>query len=65
MVDKNINQQIIEICDEFVIFFQQLKEEVKTISNEDNIELVCRWHSYFEEHGDVIGKFSYTKYRMK
>ena len=65
MENKSVNQEIVELCDDFILFFQQLKEEVKSIPNEDSVELVCKWHSYFEEHGNVVGKFSYIKNKME
>ena len=61
----NIKQKIIELCDEMIIFWNQLKKKVESIPDEDNAELVCEWYNYFKEHADSIGKFSYTKLRIK
>lgn len=60
----NVKQQIIELCDGMAVFWEQLKNEIESVPNEDSAELVCKWHNYFEEHGDAISKLSETKYNV-
>ena len=60
-----IKQKIIELCDNMIAFWQQLKKEVEVISSEDNAELVCKWYDYFQEHSDTVGKLSETKLSIK
>ena len=61
----NIKQKIIELCDDMIVFWQQFKKEVEEISDEDNAILVYRWHDYFKEHKDTIGKLSETKWNVE
>lgn len=60
----DIKQQIIELCDSMAVFWDRLKKEIEATPNEDNAELVCRWHNHFEEHGDAISKLSETKFNV-
>lgn len=61
MEDTNIKQEIIDLCDDFVAFWKQFKDEVNTIADDDDAELVLKWRGYFVEHNDTIWKLTKTK----
>ena len=61
----NIKQEIMELCDSMIAFWQQLKKKVDAIPKEGSVELVCKWYDYFQEHSDTIGKLSNTKYDIE
>ena len=61
----NIKRKIIELCDEMIALWNGLKKEIESIPSEDEVELVCRWHDYFREHGDIVGTFGETKRVLK
>ena len=62
-----IKQNVIELCDDMICFWQQLKDETESISdNNDSVKLVCdKWYNHFERHGDTIGKFSEVKHDIE
>lgn len=61
MENTNFKQEIIDLCDDFVVFWQQFKEEVNKIADGDNAELVLKWKNYFVEHNGTTLKLIKTK----
>ena len=61
MEDTNIKQEIIALCDDFVAFWKQFKDEINTIADDDDAELVLKWKGYFVEHNDATLKLIQTK----
>lgn len=53
MDNVNIKQKIINLCNNFVTFWEQLREETNAI-DDDNIEnLISEWNNYFVKHRQV------------
>ena len=57
----NVKEKLIELCDNMIYFWQQLKKEIETIQRDDHLELDCKWYDHFEKNGDVVGNLSETK----
>lgn len=57
----DIKQNIIELCDEMMTFWQNLKEKMESISKEDKATVVCEWSNYFIDNSHTIGKLSEVK----
>lgn len=57
----DIKQKIIELCNDMIIFWQDLKKNMESMTNGDESTIVCKWHSHFTEHFHAIGKLSDTK----
>lgn len=57
----NIKQEIIEICDDMISFWDGLKRKIKQIPNEDTTEIVCKWNDYFPEHSNTTINLIKTK----
>lgn len=57
----NIKQEVIELCNDMIIFWDGLQREIKKIPNQNQEDIVLKWKSYFPEHKDVISKLSFAK----
>lgn len=57
----DIMQEIIELCDDMVVFWEQFKAEVEAIPSEDEADLVLKWHDYFQTNSAVVANLSMTK----
>ena len=56
-----IKQKIIKLCDDMIAFWQKLKEEVEMISSENDMKIICKWDSFFEDNYKSIGELSDVK----
>ena len=61
MENINIKQEIIDLCDDFVEFWMQFKEEINAIADDDKAELILKWKNYFVDHNRTIAKLIETK----
>lgn len=61
MNKMDIKQEIIKVCDDMVAFWEQFKVEMEAIPNEDEVDIICKWHDYFQENSDVVARLSMTK----
>ena len=61
MNDINIKHEIMDLCDDFVVFWGQFKEEINAIAEDDKAELILKWKNYFVEHNRTTLKFIETK----
>lgn len=61
MKDINIKQEIIDLCDISIEFWQQFKKEISAIADDDKAELVLKWKNYFVEHNEFALKLTETK----
>lgn len=59
--DIRIKEEIINLCDDFVVFWNQLKEEIALIDDHNDVDLVLQWHNYFVEHGDITTELNMIK----
>lgn len=57
----NIKQEIMSLCDDFVVFWNQFKEEINSIEDNDKAELILKWENYFVEHNRTTLKLIETK----
>lgn len=57
----DIKQDILNVCDDMIFLWDQLKAEIEAIPDEDVADIVCRWQDYFQEHADIIANFSMVK----
>ena len=57
----DIKQDILNVCDDMIFLWDQLKAETEAIPDEDVADIVCRWQDYFQEHADIITNFSTVK----
>ncbi len=57
----SIKRQIIELCNDMIIFWDGLEREIMKIPNQNEADIVYMWQEYFREHGDIVGTFSATK----
>lgn len=48
-----VKEDIINLCDEFVEFWSQFKEEMSLV-NDNETEIALKWHNYFESHNKVV-----------
>ena len=58
----NIKKEILKVCNSMVAFWDTFEREISAIPNEDETEIICKWHSYFQEHSDVVTDLSILKY---
>ena len=61
MEQINIKQEIMSLCDDFVVFWNQFKEEINSIEDNDKAELILKWENYFVEHNRTTLKLIETK----
>lgn len=61
MENTNIKQEIIELCNDMIIFWDGLQKEIMKIPNRTQEDVVLKWKSYFPEHKDIISKLSWAK----
>lgn len=61
MEQINIKQEIIDLCDDFIEFWTQFKEEINAIADDDKAELILKWENYFVDHNRTIAKLIKTK----
>lgn len=61
MNKMDIKQEIIELCDDMVAFWEQFKAEMEAIPSKDEADIILKWHDYFQEHSDVVARLSMTK----
>ena len=54
-----------DLCDDYVEFWKQLKEEIELIPQDNNTELICKWKNYFVEHKETVRKFGIVKVRAE
>lgn len=54
-MDKNLKQDILDVCDEMIVFFSQLKSEIKLRTDEE--EIVQHFEDYFKNNGEMVGRF--------
>lgn len=57
----DVKQNVIELCDEMINFWQNLKEKIEYISKEDKTTLVCEWSNHFIDNSHTIGKLTEVK----
>lgn len=57
----NIKQEIIELCNDMIIFWDGLEREMMKIQNQNQDDIVLKWKSYFPEHYDTISKLTFAK----
>ena len=57
----NTKQKIIKLCDDMIAFWQKLKQEIKVIPSENEIEIICRWDNFFQDNYEAIGELSDVK----
>ena len=62
--DSNIKQDLLDLCDDMSMFFLQLKAEMELVSEVD-AELVNKFETYFQEHKDIVSKFSDVKNKIR
>ena len=65
MEQINIKQEIMNLCDDFVVFWKQFKEEIDSIADDDKAELILKWKNYFVEHNGTTLKFIETNLHAK
>lgn len=65
MEQINIKQEIMDLCDNFVMFWKQFKEEIDSIADDDKAELILKWKNYFVEHNETTLKFIETNLHAK
>ena len=58
----NIKKEILKVCNSMVAFWDTFEREISAIPNEDEAEIICRWHNYFQEHSDVVTDLSMLKH---
>lgn len=61
MANINIKREIIELCNDMIVFWDGLQKEVEKIPNQNQDDIVLKWKEYFPEHHDVISKLSFAK----
>ena len=61
MENIDIKQEIIELCNDMITFWDGLQREVEKIPNRNQEDVVLKWKSYFPEHHDAISKLSFAK----
>ena len=59
MENTDIKQEVTELCNDMIIFWEGLQREIEKIPNQEDV--VLKWKRYFPEHRDVISKLSFTK----
>lgn len=57
----SIKQMIIKLCDGMIIFWTKLRDETVIIPDEDNVGILNKWLSFFEDNYETIGEFSDVK----
>ena len=61
MENIDIKREIIELCNDMIVFWDGLQREVEKIPNRNQEDIVLKWKKYFPEHNDAIGKLSLAK----
>lgn len=61
MKNINIKQEIMDLCDVSVEFWKRFKEEIDSIPDNDNVELVLKWKNFFVENNAMTIKLIETK----
>lgn len=54
----SMKQLIIKLCDDMIVFWTKLRDETATIPDEDNVGILNKWLSFFEDNYETIGEFS-------
>ena len=62
--DIKIKEEIMTLCDDFIVFWNQLKENIALI-DDNNVDLVLQWHNFFAEHRDIVAKLNKTKMHIE
>ena len=57
----DIKQDILNVCDDMIFLWDQLKAEMEALPDEDVADVICKWQDYFEENANIITNFSMTK----
>ena len=57
----SIKQMIIKLCDDMIVFWTKLKEDVEVIPDEDNCEIINKWYGHFEDNSEFVGELSDVK----
>lgn len=60
----DVKQRIIETCDSMVAFWEQFKAEIESIPNEDEVDVVCTWHDYYQMNSGAISDLIITRMRI-
>ena len=58
MLNINVKQEIIELCDAQINLWELLKEKINSISDNDKAELVLTWKNFFNDHTEAVQKLS-------
>ena len=56
-----IKRQILELCNDMIMFWDGLEREIMKIPNQNEADIVYMWQEYFHEHGDIVGTLGATK----
>ena len=54
-----MKEKILKLCDDMIIFWLDLKNEIKILDNEDYI--VNTWEEFFPAHAETITELSEVK----
>ena len=65
MENINIKQEVIELCNDMIIFWNGLQKEVEKIPDQNKDDIVIKWKSYFPENRDAISKLVVTKMHIE
>ena len=60
----NIKQKIIETCDVMIDFWEKFKTEIEAIPNENEVDVICKWHDYYQMNSDAISDLIITRMRI-
>ena len=61
----SIKQEIMELCNDMIIFWDGLEREMMKIPNQNQDDIVLKWKSYFPEHHDAISKLIFVKMHIE
>lgn len=61
MRNANIKEEVTELCNDMIVFWERLLEEVERIPDQNQEAVVLKWKRYFPEHSDAVSKLSFAK----
>ena len=65
MENINLKQEMLDLCDISILFWNQFKQEIDTNADIDNSDLILKWYDYFEEHPEFYSQLSRTRLCVK
>ena len=53
---QTIKQELLELCQVQVAFWEKFRKEVELISDEDDINVIEKWNSFFKDNVEAVHK---------